>query len=515
MAAAEIVQTQGPRLWQNYHKTGTAELDARFALRSGDSGRGRDELAEAAGAVRAWLAAAQQAGAAVRAVGGAWSPSNIQIVAPGGWMLNTRRFNRCFRLAAADFAAPASVDSSAFLLVEAGVQIDEINDKLEADKADGGVERSLRSTGASNGQTLAGACATGTHGSVLEAGGLQDHVRAIQIVTPGGVHWIEPAAGLMSNAFIADTGSAPLRDDDAFAAALVAVGALGIVTAMVIETVPRYLLRPIFRLIDFTREDLEGLARGDYRAFSAKHGLDRDPYFLMVITNPYRPFSGKAVVRMLYREPYTPGYKRAEPAELGAGYDAFSMLGWIFRTFPWAPRLLIPLIMRLGVGKGTAPDDPPVYASWGETTETHKPMADLFTGAIFCDRADVVRTFDSLCKAFTSAGGATAVTLRFMSGGPGLLAPARWQHTAGVDCDGPAGKRTEFAFRAVLEALDKEGIPFTRHWGKYNELDAARVGQDYGADLGRWKAVQSRLLPGPADLRLFAAPALDRLGLTR
>ena len=124
---------------------------------------------------------------------------------------------------------------------------------------------------------------------------------------------------------------------------------------------------------------------------------------------------------MLYEEPYTPGYKRAEPAELGAGYDAFSMLGSDLPDLPWAPGLLIPLIMRLGVGKGTSPDDPPVYASWGETTETHKPMADLFTGAIFCDRADVLRTFDALREAFTGAGGATAVTLRFMRGGSGLL----------------------------------------------------------------------------------------------
>ena len=134
----------------------------------------------------------------------------------------------------------------------------------------------------------------------------------------------------------------------------------------------------------------------------------------MVITNPYRPFSGKAVVRLLYEEAYMPGYPRAEPAQLGAGYDAFYAARLGFPHLPVGARAsLIPLIMRLGVGKGTAPYDPPVYASWGETTETHKPIADLFTGAIFCDRADLVEPSSALCEAFTGAGGATALTLRF------------------------------------------------------------------------------------------------------
>lgn len=509
MAAARVDLIDEQLVWANYHRTGEAKLRARWGLRSGDAGRGREELKEAAGAVRDWLGRAKAGHVPVRPVGGAWSPSNIQIAPKDGWMLHTRRFNRCFRIAAGDLADAARADPASLLLVEGGVQIDEINDKLENEMG-----RSLRSTGASNGQTLAGACATGTHGSVLGAGGIQDHVRAVQIVTPDGAWWIEPAAGLMSDDFIAATGSTPLRDDEAFAAALVSVGGLGIVSALVIETVPRYLVRPIFGLIDFSREDLEGLSRGDYRAFSARHGLDRDPYFLMVITNPYRPFRSKAVVRMLYREEYRPGYDRAKPAEIGAGYDAFSMLGWIFRTFPWAPRHIIPLIMRLGVGSGTRPQDPPVHGTWGETTETHKPLADLFTGALFCDRRDLVRAFETVCETFTGAGGATVTTLRFLKAGPGLLSPARWENTAAIDCDGPFSGATQNAFVRTMRALDDAGIPFTRHWGKFNELDAARVAQDYGPDYGRWIAVRDRLLPGTADQELFSAPALRRLGLS-
>jgi hypothetical protein len=494
--------------WDNYHKTGHSDLEGRFALRSSDAGSGREDLADTTRELQEWLQRAQREGKPVRPVGGAWSPSNIQTVEQG-WMLNTRRFNRCFRIAQWDLADRTTVDPAALLLVESGVQIDEINDKLEREMG-----RSLRSTGASNGQTLAGACATGTHGGVIDAGGIQDHVRAVQIVTPGGVYWIEPAAGLMRDQFIAATGSTPLRDDEAFAAALVSVGSLGVVTAMVIETVERYLVRPILKLINFTRQDLELLAAGDFRAFSNKHGIPGlDPYFVMVITNPYQPFKRKAVVRFLYRTDWHP-YEPHLPQELGAGYDAFSMLGWLLRNFPWARGWILQTIMRLGVGKGIAAKDER-YGTWGESTETHKPLARIFTGSLFFDRAEVVRAFDILSNAFTRAGGSTVVTLRFMKGGRhGLLAPARWEDTVALDCDGPGGSGTESAFCEMMEALDRDRLVFTRHWGKFNALDAGRVARDYGGDLDRWKAVRNRLLPTQQDLRLFASPALDQLGLT-
>ncbi len=512
-----ISEPTEPDVWWNYHKTGCSRLGRRFALRSGDAQRGRDDLAETAEEVRKWLIKAQSERAAVRPVGGAWSPSNIQVPPDGGWMLNTRRYNRCFRLASSDFARP-NADAKPFLLVQAGVQIDEINDKLESDA----IGRSLRSTGASNGQTLAGACATGTHGSVLDAGGIQDHVRALQIVTPGGIYWIEPADGLMSEPFIAETGSRPLKDDQAFEAALVHVGSLGVVTALVIETAPRFLLRAVLKLIDFREEDLAMLARGEYGAFSSKHGPTKgaddidygDPYFIMVIANPYAPYTRKAVVRFLYKsQGEVPCLPAKSPAQLGAGYDAFSMLGWVFRNFAWGRSWLLQIIMTAAVKFGN-PTDPNVCGTWGQTTETHKPLAEIFTGSLFVDRNRLVEAFETARKAFTEAGGATAITLRFTKGRHGLLSPARWPDTAGLDCDGPDSDETKAAFRAIWDALDREGIEFTRHWGKYNLLSPERVAQDYGDDFREWKRWRDRLLPGEADRRLFSAPALTAIGLT-
>ena len=82
-----------------------------------------------------------------------------------------------------------------------------------------------------------------------------------------------------------------------------------------------------------------------------------------------------------------------------------------------------------------------------------------------------------------------------------------------IDFDGARTEPSFQALRGAFAALDGAGIPFRRHWGKYNELDAARVAQDYAATLPRWRAARNRILPNAADQALFRNAELVRLGL--
>ncbi|WP_447763129.1 FAD-binding protein [Sphingopyxis panaciterrae] len=500
-----IVKLGDEGRWTNYHGTGTCEAATRFALRSGDAVQGRGELAIAAKAVQDWLVEAQAAGRRVRPLGAGWSPSNVNICSQS-WLLHTRRFNRCFRVGAADVRP--GVDSGSLMLVEAGALVDEVSDKLEEQG------RSLWTSGAGNGQTFAGACATGTHGSMVTRGGIQDHVRAVQVVTPGGVHWIEPAAGVMSDAFIASTGSTALRDDDLFAALQLPVGSLGIVTALVVDSVPKFLVRPIQNLRKVERAALDWLAAGDFRRFSATYALNQDPDFVQMIVNPYKPFKRPAMLRFLYREPWRDDYPRATPGELGAGHDALSLLGRFLDDYPWARGALLLFAMKMGYASGPDIDDPPVYGSWGEGLDTHRPLADLFNASVTIDCADLARAFEMICAVYAKHGGSTVVTLRFMARAKGLLAPARFEHNAVIDFDGPRSARTADAYARVVELLDAEGIAFTRHWAKSCRLDAARVAADYGENFLRWRAARDRLMPDPAHRALFGSEVLDALGLT-
>ena len=500
-----IVQLGDEGRWTNYHGTGTCEAATRFALRSGDAPRGRDEIAIAAKSVQDWLTQAAAAQRRVRPLGAGWSPSNVNISSQS-WLLHTRRFNRCFRIGADDVRP--GIDANALMLVEAGALVDEVSDKFEEQG------RSLWTSGAGNGQTFAGAAATGTHGSMIARGGIQDHIRAVQIVTPAGIHWIEPGAGAMSDAFVAATGSTALRDDATFAAVQLPVGSLGIVTALVVDSVPKFLVRPIQNLRKVDAAALRWLAAGEFRRFSAAYALDQDPDFVQVIVNPYKPFKRSAMLRFLYREPWRDDYPRATPGQLGAGYDALSLLGRFLNDYPWARGPLLQFAMKQGYASGPDVGAPPVYGSWGEGLDTHRPLADLFNASVTIDRADLAHVFELVCAVYAQHGGSTVVTVRFMERAQGLLAPARFPHNAVIDFDGPRSQRTADAYARVVERLDAEGVAFTRHWAKSCRLDAARVAADYGEEFRRWRAARDRLLPDPAHRVLFGSEVLDGLGLT-
>jgi FAD-linked oxidoreductase len=86
---------------------------------------------------------------------------------------------------------------------------------------------SLTNLGDIDRQTIAGALATGTHGTGARFGGLATQVRALELVTPAGEV----------------LRCSPTDHPDVFAAARVGLGALGVVTAVTVQAEPAFALR--------------------------------------------------------------------------------------------------------------------------------------------------------------------------------------------------------------------------------------------------------------------------------
>ena len=132
---------------------------------------------------------------------------------------------------------------------QSGAQINQINNVLE--------ERglSLYTTGASNGQTLAGAVSTGTHGSALKVGAMQDYVRALHIVTSENKHVIiQPASNpVINNNFSNVFGAELINDDELFYAALVSFGSFGVIFGIIVETVSLFMLETYCMRTDYCR----------------------------------------------------------------------------------------------------------------------------------------------------------------------------------------------------------------------------------------------------------------------
>src|SRR4029077_5480563 len=110
--------------------------------------------------------------------------------------------------------------------VEAGAKIADVNDLL----AQRGL--AMSTLGGANGQAIAGAISTGTHGGDVEVPPLSGAVMAMHLVTEGGRElWIERASQPITDDAplgVALARSSPnaeiVRNDEVFNALLVAVG---------------------------------------------------------------------------------------------------------------------------------------------------------------------------------------------------------------------------------------------------------------------------------------------------
>jgi hypothetical protein len=135
-----------------------------------------------------------------------------------------------------------NVDGLLLYFTEAGITIHDLNVQL------GRFQGALKTMGGSDGQTIAGAIATGTHGADFDRGPLADSVRAIYLIGAGGVHhWVEPSGAITDPARVQaafpDIAAANVHyDDDLFRSVLVSVGAMGVVYAVILDVVPQYAL---------------------------------------------------------------------------------------------------------------------------------------------------------------------------------------------------------------------------------------------------------------------------------
>ena len=115
------------------------------------------------------------------------------------------------------------VDATGLATVPAGMTLRTLNPLLWARG------RALPNLGDIDAQTVAGAIATGTHGTGARHRGLADQVRALELVTADG----------------AVRSCSPSENADVFAAARVGLGALGILVSVTLQAVPAFRLHAI------------------------------------------------------------------------------------------------------------------------------------------------------------------------------------------------------------------------------------------------------------------------------
>ncbi|MGY1636189.1 D-arabinono-1,4-lactone oxidase [Geodermatophilus sp. SYSU D00742] len=321
-------------------------------------------------------------------------------------------------------------------------------------------------------QTVAGALATGTHGTGARFGGLATQVRGLELVTPAG------------EVLRCDTASHP----EVFGAARVGLGALGVVTAVTLQAEPAFALHAV---------------EGPGRLSAALEGFEE----LMTCTDHVEfywfPHTDATLVKCNTRVPLAEGLDplprwRAVWDDEVLANAAFAGVVAAGRRVP----ALVPPLARVSARALGA-------RSW--TDHSHRVFVSrrrvrFLETEYAVPRRDAPAVLAELRRVHEGGDWRTAfpVEVRLAAADDVPLSTASGRDTAYIAAHVPAGTDPGPWFAAV-EAVAGEvgGRP---HWGKLHGLDAAVLRERYPR-FDEFLAVRDRLDPGG----VLANAHLDRV----
>lgn len=502
------------------HHSFRQALDGEYGFRLDQGGQPPLERYNATTAeLRAIVAECLRDGTTLRARGSLWSLSPVAVT--DGRLIDTKALRQAFSLPASlvepDYTA-AGGEADKLRFVECGNSIDALNRYLF------GEGLSLKASGSNNGQTLAGAFSTGTHGGAFNFGAVQEMVVGLHLVVGPDRHvYLERASRPVTTpAFAQSLGAELVRDDTQFNAALVSFGSFGVIHGVMIEARALFILNALRFNHPYDAALKKAITTLDLSVLRLppERPETRDkPYHFEVIYNPNEGTPpAEAIVLLMFEEPWDESYVPLEwdASEAGPSASGLELMGTLLELIPRPLTQAVVPILNDQVRDELAP-----YAKRGI-------IRDLFRGehvlgptlgcgiGLALDRAQdaleiafrVYRDSDELMPIILSH--------RFVKGTRALLGFTRFTPSAVLEIDAINTPNTRGYLRKVWSALDAARIPFTLHWGKFNShLTPARVRRMYGsATVDQWVASRNALLQSPEVGRVFANPFTTKLQLT-
>jgi FAD-linked oxidoreductase len=342
------------------------------------------------------------------------------------------------------------IDREAGLVkVEAGITLRALNDVLAANGL------ALPNMGDVDVQSIAGATATGTHGTGRLLPNLSAALRSIQLV-------------------LADGSVSEVDDAETLRAARVAIGSLGVITNVTVQTVPAFTLRGVDepRPIDEVLERIDDL-------------VDDNDHFEF-FTFPHSPLALTRTNNRVDEEPRPRSDAGAWISDVLVTNHAFGVFCRLGRRFPSAIPTINRLVSRLA-GKRTLLDrSDRVFAS---------PRLVRFTEMEYAlpraHAAEAVRLVRDLSEQ-SRFRVPLPLEVRFVAPDDAFVSPAYGRETCYIAVHMFQGMEWELYFRAVEEIMD--GFGGRPHWGKRHFQTAETLRGRY-PEWDRFAAVRTRLDP--------------------
>jgi hypothetical protein len=195
---------------------------------------------------------------------------------------------------------------------------------------------------------------------------------------------------------------------------------------------------------------------------------------------------------------------------LGPGDDAPCFIGKVTAALP----ALVPTLVNKLLAGALIPYTKQ-FGILSEIFDNTTLHGKLLSAAIGIPIQHIEKTTQLLLDLNKTAGPfAGLFAYRFIKRSNATLAFTRFDYTCVLELDGAFSDTTYAFYTAAWKTLEDNGIPFTFHWGKVNELDFGRIKNMYGADADAWIAARNQLLD--ADTRkVFTNTTLQKWGLDK
>ncbi|MBK9256740.1 MAG: FAD-binding protein [Saprospiraceae bacterium] len=439
----------------------------------------------------------------LRVLGGEWSWSKV--AASSGILLNSKPLNLSFGIGINSVSSSYLKTFQDLYFVQCGTSIRELNDRLRI------IGRSLPTSGASNGQTIAGALSTGTHGAALDFGSVPEFVVGLHIVVDKDRHYYieRESYPVVSGRFTNQLKTEVIKDDELFNAALVSFGAFGIIHGVMIETQPLFLYESRLDIMNYDNNLKTLLSALDFTHSAGTIPSER-PYHFQVVFNPYAATNNAYVSRM-YKRPYNNSYNRiASDFEWNIGEDGPAFLGKIFDIFPGPVPSVVDSLLR---AKYQPYDNK--FGTHGEIFSNTSTNGKVLSLAIGVPVTEVNRVLELIKITNRTHGPINGLyALRYVAKSSATLGFSKYDPTAIIEIDGFNSNTMYHFYTAFVNGLETENIEHCFHWGKVLYTNRQKLEKSYGSDvIKQWLKARKKLLQKDELMAIFTNDLMKSWGL--
>lgn len=501
MSAIPKFQPTNLKEWENRHHSFKQPIENLYEVINSDTGDVIEDYNKMTVCIKEMIGNAIQDNKKMKVLGGGWSLSKVATTT--GWLIDSKQMNMSVNVSAKNFSHQYSGDKHEVLFVQCGNSVKELNDLLREKN------RSLKTCGASNGQTIVGAISTGTHGAAIDFGSTPDFIVGLHIIVSADRHiWLERASyPVVSHEFIERLNTELVRDDELFNSAVVSFGSFGFIHGAMIETEPLYLLETSRKIVPLDQmKDVMNTLDFSHTTFGPHPG--ERPFHFQWVVNPHDIKTG-AHVTMMYKRPFKDDYMATvnDLNKAGPGDDAPIFIGKITDLFPNLTPTLITQVFKTSY----TPFDN-VWGTCGEIFYNTDTRGKVASAAIGVPISFVSRVNELLIDLNEQQPFGGIFSYRYVKGTKATLGFTTFDHTCVIELDAIDSAGTKSFYAKAWQILDSHNIPYTFHWGKMNNLDASIIRRMYGAKVDKWINARKNLLP-PSSIKVFNNDLLHTWGL--